>query len=219
MRQLIKKLLAFLTKWAIKKHDIEIIAILGEKHSRLTSYILWEALRDDYFTRCQWDKSFWDLSIPLTILGYPAKQKSIFEWIFTILRAFFVLLTSKSVSQTIILHIPYSLPEILEYWFEIIGPDVLVYFAGDIKEERMEIIKKNISKETEIVEIGSKIDRNWLKDKNINYSLPGVFWENPILAASYVAHVIYDIPISTINQSLKEVEPLEFLNVKENIEG
>lgn len=217
MRVILKQILARLTKWAIKKHDISVIAVLGEKQSRLTSYILWETLHKNNFVRCQWDRSFWDLAIPLTILGYEAKQRNPLEWVVLVFKASFVLLTQKAESQLIILHVPYSLPEILNYWFKLFSPDLVIAFQNDLNEERLQIIENNISrKRSNFVIIGKDVQEDWLTKNEITYDLPGVFWKLPVLASSFAAKK-YGASTKDINKTLRNLEPLTFLKVREKI--
>jgi len=74
---------------------------------------------------------WWDLSIPLNVLGYEDKQRSSVEWINLIFSAFVALIKNKSNPQGLIINADTSKKSTVDYWSKFVHPDYLVVLNYD----------------------------------------------------------------------------------------
>lgn len=126
LRILLKKILAWLAKWAIRKHNMEIIVILGINGTEITKELCYYVLSSKYKVRRVTHKPWWDLSIPLSILGYKDKRRGLIEWIVLIIRSFIYLLIGPKNESSIIINLNYLHKDTMRFWGEIIFPDILI---------------------------------------------------------------------------------------------
>ena len=126
LRTQLKNTLAWLAQWAIRKHNMELIVILGINGTEITKELCYYVLSNKYKVRRVTHKPWWDLSIPLSILGYKDKQRSFFEWIILIIRSYLYLLLGPKNEGSIIINLNYLHKDIMRFWSKIIFPDVLI---------------------------------------------------------------------------------------------
>lgn len=122
-------LLACLSKWAIKKHDMTLVVTAGSSGTKLTGEYIGEMLSPECVVRKQLERPFWDFSIPLSILGFEDKQYSPIEWLFLIVRAVIRLIVGNRNQTWTIVQVSTYKKEIALYWSRILSPDVLVLTA------------------------------------------------------------------------------------------
>ncbi|MCA9379682.1 hypothetical protein KC675_00730 [Candidatus Dojkabacteria bacterium] len=130
-RQLLKWSLSLLSSWAIRKHKIKLIVILGIGGSDIVKEILYTVLREKMNIRRNIADIWWDLSIPLNVLGYEDKQRSSVEWINLIFSAFVALIKNKSNPQGLIINADTSKKSTVDYWSKFVHPDYLVVLNYD----------------------------------------------------------------------------------------
>lgn len=130
-RQLLKWSLSILSSWAIRKHKIKLIVILGIGGSDIVKEILYTVLREKMNIRRNIADIWWDLSIPLNVLGYEDKQRSSVEWFNLIFSAFVALIKNKSNPQGLIINADTSKKSTVDYWSKFVHPDYLVILNYD----------------------------------------------------------------------------------------
>lgn len=68
-RKILRKLVKQLTSKIIDKHDISIIAVLGHFGTDIAREALYAIISENTNVRRNTNRIWWDMSIPLTILG------------------------------------------------------------------------------------------------------------------------------------------------------
>ncbi len=126
LRRGLRRTLKVLSKAAIRKHNIRIIAVSGWYGTWVLKESLYLALRDDYKVRRNTSDVHWDFSIPLTILGYKDVNYSFRGWMQIITSTIWVLLFEKTNPHVLILELDANQEDILKYWLGIITPEVLI---------------------------------------------------------------------------------------------
>jgi UDP-N-acetylmuramyl pentapeptide synthase len=132
-RQLLKWSLSILSSWAIRKHRIKLIVILGIGGSDIVKEILYTVLKEKMNVRRNIADIWWDLSIPLNVLGYDDKQRSSIQWVNLLLSAFVALIKNKSNPQGLIINADTSKKATVDYWSKFVRPDYLVVLNYDEK--------------------------------------------------------------------------------------
>jgi UDP-N-acetylmuramyl pentapeptide synthase len=132
-RQLLKWSLSILSSWAIRKHKIKLIVILGIGGSDIVKEMLYTVLREKMNVRRNIADIWWDLSIPLNVLGYEDKQRSSFAWVNLLFSAFIALIRNKSNPQGLIINADTSKKSTVDYWSKLVHPDYLVVLNYDEK--------------------------------------------------------------------------------------
>jgi len=151
-RQLLKTILAKLAQWAIRKHDIEMIVILGVNGTDIIKEEAYAVLSSKYRVRRVTNKAWWDFSIPLSILGYKDKKRSLPRWIGLIVKTCIYLLFGPKNSHTIILNLNYSHPDTMKFWSRFINPDILILSNFNHKESSINLfIDNTITKKGSII--------------------------------------------------------------------
>lgn len=126
LRSLLKTILKFLSRFAIRKHKIRVVAVSGWYGTWLAKESIYLTLKDDYKVRRNVSSIDWDFSIPLTILGYEDKRYSPLGWLNVIFSTSWVLLFERSNPHIQVLELDANKREIYEYWLSIMQPEVLV---------------------------------------------------------------------------------------------
>jgi hypothetical protein len=125
-RTLLKKFLTLLAKKAIDKHPMELIIVLGINGTEIIKELGYSVLSDKINVRRIINKPWWDLSIPLSILGYRDEKRSIIKWVYMIIKSTLYLVFGPKNPSTLILNLNYSHTSTMEYWSKILNPDVLI---------------------------------------------------------------------------------------------
>lgn len=126
LRSFLRRILAFLANWAIKKHKIELVVITGWYGSELAKELIYTILSDKYKVRRNSKKNWWDFSIPLNILGYKDKRRNYLQWMSLIVRATLYLLLGKSNQHTLIIGADCYDDQIASYWARFLKPNLLL---------------------------------------------------------------------------------------------
>jgi len=152
MRTVLKNILAFLAKFAIKKHKMEMIVILGINGTEITKELAYTILSSKFKVRRVTNKPWWDLSIPLSILGYKDVKRSPLGWIFLIARSFIYLVFGPSNTGSIIINLNFLHKDTMNFWAKIIYPDILILssFKNDNKEVEL-FVQNTIKKAGRII--------------------------------------------------------------------
>lgn len=182
-RFLLKQKLKALSKWAIKKHSMELIVVAGAYDTRIVKDLSYTLLHPKVNVRRLNTEPWWDFSIPLAILGYKDVKRSIPSWLFLLFRANIRLLLGKPNPQAMILNLNYTKDDTADFWTSFIEPDILVitHFNKELKilnnlinntrkKKGKIIINSKDSKETsEILNNYPKLFKFGLKDADLIY--------------------------------------------------
>lgn len=143
-RSFLKSILRALSKAAIRKHKIKVIAVSGWYGTWIVKEAIYLALKEDYRIRRNENDITWDFAIPLTILGYEDKRYSIYGWLKVIFSTIWVLIFEKSNPHIQVLELDADKKEIYEYWISILDPEalVLVNSRPDLKEIEKLLVKE-----------------------------------------------------------------------------
>jgi len=166
-RLFLKQQLKTLAKWAIRKHQIEIVVVAGWYGTEITRELVYSILHSKYRIRRITKNPWWDFSIPLSILGYSDKQRSLPEWLWLLFKANLRLLMGKPNPHTLVLNINYSNLETAKFWVSFLKPKyLLVTSFRDKLPVLNEIIKKTVENQGMIILNGdeSRIWQPLLKD-------------------------------------------------------
>lgn len=125
-RIFLKKILGKLSRYAVKKHRIEIIAISGWGGTSIVREMLYHVLKRKYHVRRNTKEVWWDLSVPLTILGYEDKQRNVFCWIGLVLRAVSSILFLPEYPHKIIVNLDTAHKDTATFWSDYIDPHIMV---------------------------------------------------------------------------------------------
>lgn len=140
-RFILKQKLKYLSNLAVSKHKMELIVVAGWYDTRIVKDLTYTLLHPKFNVRTSVDDPWWDLSIPLNILGYKDKKRSILSWMGLLIRAYFRLLLGRSNPHGLILNLNYSKEDTAKFWTSFLKPNILVvtHYNKDMK-----ILKKLI---------------------------------------------------------------------------
>lgn len=125
-RYILKHILGFLSRKVLVKHDAEVIVVIGWTGSSIVREMIYNELREKFNVRRSTREVWWDLSVPLTVLGYKDKKRDLFSWGYLIIRSFVSLLLRKRYSHKIIINMDTSYDDIAKFWGKYIKPNVVV---------------------------------------------------------------------------------------------
>lgn len=125
-RNILKKVLGILSKKTIVKHNAEVILVTGWTGTGIVREMIYHLLSEEFNVRRNVDDVWWDFSVPLTILGYEDKKRSVFEWTLLVLRAFYSLKFKPKHSHKIIINLDTFSEDTAKFWSEYINPDIVV---------------------------------------------------------------------------------------------
>ena len=159
-RLILKNVLARLAKRAIKKHKMELVVILGLNGTEIIKELTYSILAPNHKVRRVINKPWWDLSIPLSILGYKDKKRNPFQWMYLIIKSYLYLFFGPKNSGILILNMNYSHTDTMNFWAKFINPDILI--LANYKNSTPEIDKfiqnTRDNKGKIIIKEGSKIN-------------------------------------------------------------
>lgn len=126
LRKILRNLLGKLSKKAIVKHNAEVILVTGWTGSSIVRELVYYLLSDEFNVRRNVTEVWWDLSIPLTILGYEDRKRNLFEWSFLVIRTFFSLIFKPKYPHKIIINLDTSYEDTAKFWSYNINPHIVV---------------------------------------------------------------------------------------------
>lgn len=126
MRYLLKNILSLLAKLAIKKHKIKIDVVFGIYGTELTRELVYSIISTKKSARRMVNNIWWDLSIPLTILGFKDEKRNVFTWGYVILKSILLLIFKKPNHHHLILNINSAESQTLKYWSDFVKPNTLL---------------------------------------------------------------------------------------------
>lgn len=132
-RTTLKNWLALLAKWALKKHKIKLVVVSGWFATETAKELAYTVIGIKHKVRRINKNPWWDLSIPLAVLGYKDEQRSMPQWIWLIVKSIVLLVFGKSNPHTLVLNLNYADEDTLKYWNKLVEPQILV--IHNLKQE------------------------------------------------------------------------------------
>ena len=145
-RKILKSYLSFLSRLAIRRHSMELIIIVGWHGTEIVREAIYEILNEKFHVRRNTKNLWWDLSVPLTILGYKDKKRSVVRWLWLCIRALFYLLFGRRSPHKIVLNLNTSDENTVEFWSKFIRPEYLVIVNQKESTKLIETLIKNTEK-------------------------------------------------------------------------
>lgn len=132
MKFIVEKILKFLTKKYLAKHNPKIIAITGSNGKTSTREAIYAVLKSRYNVRKS-DKNYnTEIGVPLSVLGVSA-PKRFWGWPIVLFRAYQIANYSKRAPKILILEMAADKPGDLKYLTDFIRPDIsIVTSIGDL---------------------------------------------------------------------------------------
>jgi hypothetical protein len=148
-RIILKNILSFLSKWALQKHNIDLIVIVGWFGTEIVRETSYTIVSEKYNVRRITRNIWWDLSMPLAILGYADKQRSILGWIKLIFRAFAYLMFGPKNHHQLIVNVNTINSYLPNYWQKFLKINKLVIINDNKNDqvitELVKVLDKNNS--------------------------------------------------------------------------
>lgn len=126
LRNILKNILGYLSRRSVIKHNTEIIIITGWAGTKVVRELAYNLLSDEFNVRRNTTEVWWDLSVPLNILGYNDCQRSVLGWILLIIKVFFGILLKPTYPHKIIININTSIEDVAEFWSKYVNPHIVV---------------------------------------------------------------------------------------------
>ncbi|MBN1916112.1 hypothetical protein JW796_03940 [Candidatus Dojkabacteria bacterium] len=145
-RKILKLYLSFLSRLAIKKHSMELIIIVGWHSTEIVREAIYEILNEKFLVRRNVKNLWWDLSVPLTVLGYKDKKRNMAGWFIVCVRALFYLIVGQRNPHKIILNLNTVHSSTADFWTEFIKPDFLIIVNQKTKSRLIENLIENTEK-------------------------------------------------------------------------
>lgn len=207
LRKILRKLVKQLTGKIIDKHDISIISVLGHFGTDIAREALYSVMSENGNVRRNTNPIWWDMSIPITILGGEDKRKSILEWNIFALKSWIGYITNKSYPHQIIIELDTNYEDVAKYWGDMIAPKAVLLINMEENEvEQFESIidqKEGLSIIYDFEDINSsKFIKNLKNQKIYSFGSKGALlnykYENNELTFKYKSKtysVKIDVPI------------------------
>ncbi|MDD3648027.1 MAG: hypothetical protein PHS44_06045 [Candidatus Dojkabacteria bacterium] len=126
LRQLFKKVIANLSYKVYKKHNLNVILITGWAGTSVVRELVYHLLKPSERVRRNTTEVWWDMSVPLSILGYVDKKRTLFQWFLLIIRASLSLMFKPRYQHTLIINLDSSIEDTAKFWSSAVIPSVVV---------------------------------------------------------------------------------------------
>lgn len=175
LRNSLKLILSFLSKWAISKHEIELVVVVGFSGTEIVKEGVYRLLSERYNTRRNTKRISWDLGLPLSILGYEDKRRNVFAWILMILKSILYLAFGPKNKHILVLGANSSIKETARFWSRFLQPDYLILLNNNEESDIIgELVKQSYPWKTKILynneEISTESLRNVRARKKFSFS-------------------------------------------------
>ncbi len=159
-RKGLKLILGLFSRWATKKHDIELIVVTGFYGTEIVREGIYAMLQDKFKVRRNTTQIHWDMSLPLAILGYKDVHRSVFEWIELLFRAFTYLAFGAKNKHIIVLNANCAFKETAGFWASFLKPSYLVVLNYDQESEIVDKLLSKVDDNTVLIYDGQKVDES-----------------------------------------------------------
>ena len=171
LRNLLKTIVLILAKLAIRKHGIKFVVICGWHRTKLVREELYNYLSEDFNVRRNIQNIWWDLSLPLNILGYKDKRYSKKGWFKILTKTVGALVKSPRNPHKIIIDLNFSDINTSNYWARIIKPELLIILNYKQSEKALfELLMNSTIKNKGGVLVGDKLGKKFAKFKKFGFN-------------------------------------------------
>jgi hypothetical protein len=126
LRRVLRKTLALLSRWALKKHKPQIVAVVGEGKTAIAREAIYRVVKSKYPVRRNIEAPDAEFVLPLIILGTHEYPHSYLGWLRVLIKAAGQLLIRPPHKHFLVLEIGYLNKEIFDYFWELTHPSILV---------------------------------------------------------------------------------------------
>lgn len=186
-RRFLKNNLSRISHLIIKKHGTEIILVVGWTGSAITKDLIYEILKTKYNVRRNISKVWWDLSVPLCILGYDDTQRNIIQWIILITKAYFRLLLKPKYPHKLVINLDTIDPHVADFWIQTTNPNIVVILREKPNRKMLKLLEKRRESEKiiyvynpELYKFSKSPAREFIYGKNTEANLKYSFDKNGI---------------------------------------
>jgi len=147
-RRGLRSILRFLCLVAVKKHDLEIVAVSGWYGVDITREAMYTIIkRSDRKVRRVISSPLTDWDVPVAILGLLEAPKNIPGWIYALIISVIRLLFVKPNPSIVVLQLPAYDAGIMKYWMSFIRPDVVCVLSSQPGTLQLELLLADNVKE------------------------------------------------------------------------
>jgi len=183
LRKALRLALKELTRLVINKHHPHVIVVTGDGQTSITREVLYQALREHFPTRRNLESPEAELSVPLTIIGWPTYPKKHLVWLTVLGKTLLQLFYLKAYPHYLILEVAPSSQEILDYWLRTIKPEITVVVGRQPASRYLN--------ESNTLPVSSQVSRDFLE---------------PAFSAAFQIGSFFGISQEQIRQSLDQFE-------------
>lgn len=166
MRRILKHVLGLLCKLSVKKHQSDIILVTGWTGSGLVREMIYHSLKGKYNIRRNINEVWWDLSVPLCVLGYEDKRRNLLQWMGLIIKASYAIIVKNKYDHKIIINLDTANKETADFWSMYLMPSKIVALKENPKSKVIEkILKKD---RTDLLTVVCKTEDKERRFRKIN---------------------------------------------------
>lgn len=126
LRIFLRKILGYLTKQTIDKHNIKIILVAGYHEPTLIKERVYSLLNQHINSRRSLESYESEFSLPLSVFGLLKYPLTYLGWLRTIIQVYLRLIYLNSYPHVLILQIKPIDDEIFKFWTKVLQPDLLI---------------------------------------------------------------------------------------------
>lgn len=148
--------LKYLSLAVLNRHHPFVVVITGDGPSGILKEAIYSTLKSSLPVRRTVESAESELTIPLTVIGYPTYPVSLFEWVIMAAKTILRLLIAKPYKHTLLIELPNTDEQTFKYWLDVTKPNKIV-ICGKIDKNLLRLIPKEKQVTIDKIEI---FDRN-----------------------------------------------------------
>ena len=150
-----RKILTKLTLQTLAKHNPTVIAVMGDGQTSIGREMVYNLIKRRFPVRRNLESPEAEFSVPLTVLGYPNYPNSYPEWIWVLIKSYFLIRKNPSYTHFLILELNFLDSEILSHWLKVLKPETALIVgrtAVDYSEFNIKkVVKISVSHHEDIL--------------------------------------------------------------------
>jgi len=140
-----RELLAKLTAQTLHKHKPNVIVVMGDGQTSIGRELVYHMIKSKFPARRNLESPEAEFSVPLTVLGYPNYPEKHWEWVWILIKSFFLIKKNPPHKHFLILELNFIDSEILSYWLKVIAPETTL-IVGKVPLDYSEFSIKKVVK-------------------------------------------------------------------------
>ncbi len=152
--------MASFAKRIIKRHKPKVVAITGSVGKTGTKEMIWYLLKDKFVVRKSEKNYNNEIGLPLTIIGLESGEGSVFRWLVTLIKAFWIAHFGRNYPEVLVLEMGADQKGDIKHLCQIARPDVAV--VTNIKNSHLENFKTQANLVKEKTTILKMVRKNGL---------------------------------------------------------